>query len=85
MTKGTKQFSKAMTAMVESPDKRGQGKLFLVQNPQFSAFKGSTKARMNISDVTVEGSPLGTDTGKYKHLAFSVSVCCTSLKCVHRP
>lgn len=31
----TKQVGKALTKISESPDKRGQDKAFLVQNPQF--------------------------------------------------
>lgn len=68
MTKGTKQFAKAATAIAESPDKRGQVKMYLVQNPQFSPFRSHSKAKRTVSDVNVEGSPLGTDTGK--HLAL---------------
>ena len=75
VTKGTKQFGKAVTAMAESPDKRGQGKLFLAQHPQFSAFKGSSKERKGLSDVHVEGSPLGIDTGELASSLLLQLVC----------
>jgi hypothetical protein len=68
VTKGTKQFAKAATAIAESPDKRGQGKLFLVQNPQF---KGGSKSRKVVSgNVQVEGNPLGFETGTLSGQAF---------------
>lgn len=68
VTKGTKQFAKAATAIAESPDKRGQGKLFLVQNPQF---KGVSKSRKVVSgNVQVEGNPLGFETGTLSGQAF---------------
>lgn len=63
VTKGTMQFGKAVTAIAESPDKRGQGKLFLAQHPQFSGFRSSLKSKKTLSGVHVEGTTLGIDTG----------------------
>jgi hypothetical protein len=66
VTKGTKQVGKTLTNIAESPDKRGQGKLFLIQNPQFSSLRRSdkrTKRRLNVH-VPVEGGALGLDTGR---------------------
>lgn len=65
VTKGTKQIGKTLTAIAESPDKRGQGRLFLMQNPQFSNRRSSAKTKKGRSkNVQVEGSVLGLDTGK---------------------
>lgn len=64
VTKGTKQFGKAVTAIAESPDKRGQGKLFLARHPQFSPFRRSSQERKTFSDIHVEGNTLGIDTGE---------------------
>lgn len=63
VTKGTKKFGKTLTAIAESPDKRGQGKLFLVQNPQFLNLRGSSKMKKGRSRaLSGEGNTLGLDT-----------------------
>lgn len=66
VTKGTKQVGKTLTNIAESPDKRGQGKLFLIQNPQFSRLRSSDKRTQGRSNVHVqlESGALGLDTGK---------------------
>jgi hypothetical protein len=66
VTKGTKQVGKTLTNITESPDKRGQGRLFLIQNPQFSRLRSSDKRAQGRSNVHVqlEGGALGLDTGR---------------------
>jgi hypothetical protein len=66
VTKGTKQVGKTLTTIAESPDRRGQGKFFLIQNPQFSSLRSSDKRKKGRSKVhvPVEGGALGLDTGR---------------------
>jgi hypothetical protein len=65
VTKGTKQLGKTLTTIAESPDKRGQVRFFLMQNPQFSNPHSSVKTKKGRSEnVQVEGSVLGLDTGR---------------------
>jgi hypothetical protein len=60
--KGTKQIGKTLTAISDSPDKRGQGRMNKVKNPQFS----SRENRKDKGKQTkmVPDSDLGLDTGK---------------------
>ena len=65
VTKRTKQLGKTLTTIAESPDKRGQVRFFLMQNPQFSHSGSSIKTKKGPShNAQVEGSELGLDAGK---------------------
>jgi hypothetical protein len=59
MTKGTKHIGKTLTSMSDSPDQRGKGKVFLLQNPQYH--KGVAK-RSRRSNVPISAGSLGLDT-----------------------
>ena len=73
VTKGTKQLGKAVTAIAESPDKRGKGKMFLLQNPQFAGIRRSSKSKAP-ANVQVEGNLLGIDTGTWPRSLHSLDV-----------
>ena len=58
---GTKQIGKTLTTMAESPDRRGKGKLFLLQNPQYH--RVSTQRQKNNAKIAAAAAAesLGLD------------------------
>jgi hypothetical protein len=63
VTKGTKQIGKTLTAMSDSPDRRGQGRLNKLQYPQAQR-DGGKKEKIKKTKMVLDGS-LGLDTGMY--------------------
>lgn len=59
VTMGTKQIGKTLTSMSDSPDSRGKGKVFLLQNPQYH--RGPAKRYKNDSNMAVGVGRLGLD------------------------
>lgn len=60
--KGTKKIGKTLTAISDSPDKRGQGRMAKVKNPQFHS-RENRKDKGKHTKV-ISDSDLGFDTGK---------------------
>jgi hypothetical protein len=64
VSKGTKQIGKTLTAMSDSPDKRGKGLVFNLQNPD--RLRTSNRRKMfqhNVTFAATGVSTLGLDTG----------------------
>ena len=61
VTMGTKQIGKTLTSMSDSPDRRGKGKVFLLQNPQYH--RGVSKRPKNdVNMAAAIAGSLGLDT-----------------------
>jgi hypothetical protein len=60
VTKGTKQIGKTLTSISDSPDQRGKGRLFLVQNPQYAKGTPKNKTLKGRPTIVAAGS-LGLD------------------------
>ncbi len=59
MTKGTKKIGKTLTAISDSPDRRGRGRLLMMQQPQtFSS--GEVRSAL---PTPASGKPLGLEVG----------------------
>jgi hypothetical protein len=60
VTKGTKQIGKTLTAISDSPDRRGRGRLQMVQHKQPSTPSGESR---NALPTPTSGKPLGLEIG----------------------
>lgn len=70
---GTKQIGKTLTAMSDSPDKRGRGKLAEVNAAQFSEREKRKRKSKRQSVVKATDQSLGLDTSELTNLSsFSV-------------
>lgn len=59
VTKGTKKIGKTLTAISDSPDRRGRGRLLMMQQPQtFSS--GEVRSAL---PTPTSGKPLGLEIG----------------------
>ena len=62
--KGTKQIGKTLTAMSDSPDKRGRGKLAQVNATQFQQREKRKRKDKGRRSVTVSEESLGLEDGE---------------------
>jgi hypothetical protein len=65
--KGTKQIGKTLTAMSDSPDKRGRGKLAEVNAAQFHQREKRKRKAKGKQAVTVTDESLGLDTSEFHY------------------
>lgn len=70
---GTKQIGKTLTAMSDSPDKRGRGKLAEVNAVQFSQRDQRQRQSKRKSVMKATDQSLGLDTSKFSWLCCFVS------------
>lgn len=62
VTKGTKQIGKTLTSISDTPDRRGKGKLFLVNNPQYHGIgNNSNQFNKTINEVASSERDMGLD------------------------
>lgn len=63
--KGTKQIGKTLTAMSDSPDKRGRGKLAEVNAAQFQQREKRKRKAKGKQAISVSDESLGLDTSEF--------------------
>lgn len=80
--KGTKKIGKTLTAMSESPDRRGQGRMAKIKAPQMyerEKNRVTRKTRTNQTGATSHAS-LGLENGKLRRIRTFVSLANSSSK-----
>ena len=71
---GTKQIGKTLTAMSDSPDKRGRGKLAEIKDARFSQREKRKRKSKRKSVVKETDQSLGLDTSKFIQLCCFVTM-----------